>query len=453
MKHRLILCSVALAGLMSAALTSCSNDKDYGSPMEPVVLIHDLKLNVGEDLPLALGMTKKVEATITNDSVTKPELVWSSTNTNVATVGQDGTIETKALGTTTINISDRTEMRVIKKINVTVKPVATGIQLSDASIYEGSTKALVPVMTPDNAYNVFEWTSSDKNVATVDSAGNVKGVKPGTVTITAKTTDGSNLTATASVEVKEVVPVEKIELSALGFDMMVGEIEQIPNVIVPSDASADMLDWTSSNEGVVKVDANGRVTGVASGTATITAKDNLSGTTASVDVTVASQGVISANMAYLNSDSFKALGWSIGNSANYKFDGKGLVVEPTQTSGKRRADFVMYDNGHKFTFNAGTYRYFVMALTPFGAGSIKLDTSKGDFGAQPNGWLYEGTDGVKVGYWDLQKKFSAAGSEQSLFQFKMADITTEPYGYTIYWLHTFKTLEEAQAYVNSYYNK
>lgn len=453
MKHKLILCSVVLAGLMSASLTSCSNDKDYGSPMTPAILIKDLKLNVSEELPLALGMTKKVEATITNEGVTKPELVWSSSNTSVATVGQDGTIETKALGTTTINISDRTEMRVIKHINVTVKPVATAIKLSDASIYESTTKALVPAMTPDNAYNVFEWSSSDTNIATVDSAGNVKGLQPGKVTITAKTTDGSNLTATATVEVKKIIAVEKIELSALGFDMMAGEVEQIPAALVPSDATADMLAWSSNNESVAKVDASGRVTGVTAGTATITAKDNLSGQTASVNVTVVSQGVISANMAYLNSESFKALGWSIGNSANYKFDGKGLVVEPTQTSGKRRADFVMYDNGHKFTFNAGTYRYFVMALTPFGAGSIKLDTNKGDFGAQPNGWLHQGTDGVKVGYWDLQQKFSATGTEQSLFQFKMADITTAPYGYTIYWLHTFKTMEEAQAYVNSYYNK
>lgn len=462
MKHTLIFCSMALAGMMSMSMTSCSNDPDFGEPLSSVVLIHDLNLNVGSTLPLFVGSQFKVTATITNDSVTAPHVEWTSTKPDVATVvtggenGLEGTIEAKAVGETTIQIADPVEERTIKTFNVKVMPKATAAVLkSNITVYEKASKSALEsvVLTPSDAYNVFDWSSSDESVLTVDADGTLHGIKPGVATLTAKTKDGSNITMTSTVTVKKLVPVEKIALSELGFDMMVGETEQAPAVITPSDLTPDLLTWESSNTGVATVDGNGKITAVGAGTATIKATDKVTGSNLSdeLTVTVAENGVISANMANLDADSFKALGWAIGNSANYKFDGQGLVVEPTQTSGNRRADFVMYSGSNQFTANAGTYRYFVVAMTPFGKGSIKLDTSKGDFGAQPTGWLEGGKS--EVAYWDLQLKFSATATEKTNFQFKMADISTPPYGYTLYWLHTFKTLEDAKAYVNAHYKK
>ena len=55
------------------------------------------------------------------------------------------------------------------------------------------------------------WSSSDTGIATVDSTGNVTGVKTGTATITAKTDDGGK-TASCTVTVKE--PAVSIKLSA-----------------------------------------------------------------------------------------------------------------------------------------------------------------------------------------------------------------------------------------------
>lgn len=462
MKHTLILCSVILAGMMSMAMTSCSNDKDFGEPLPPVTLIKDVKLNVGSTLPLALGMKQKVEATITNDSVTAPALAWNSTNPNVATVTPDAegsvvlnaTIEAKSIGTATIQIADPIEERIIKSIEVTVMPVATGLELKDIAVYEKAAKSAMDSVTlaPEGAYNVFDWSSSDQSVVTVDADGTLHGIKPGTATLTVKTQDGSNITKTATVTVKKLVPVENVALSDFGYDMMVGETEPAPVAITPSDLTADILTWESSNSKVATVDGNGKITAVGAGAATIKATDNVtgSGKSSEIKVTVA-EGVVSANMANMNADLFKALGWSIGNSGKVKFDGKGMVVEPTQTSGNRRADFSMFTSQNMLNVNAGTYRYFVMALTPFGHGSIKLNTTNGDFGAQPTGWLEGGQS--KVAYWDLQNKFSATATVPSIFELKMADIDTEPYGYTVYWLHTFKTLDDAQAFINTYYKK
>ena len=58
----------------------------------------------------------------------------------------------------------------------------------------GSSESLIATITPENATNkVIQWTSSDSEIASVDSNGNVIGKKAGKVTITATTTDGGNL--------------------------------------------------------------------------------------------------------------------------------------------------------------------------------------------------------------------------------------------------------------------
>ncbi|MEZ2716991.1 Ig-like domain-containing protein [Niallia circulans] len=80
------------------------------------------------------------------------------------------------------------------------------IQLSKETlnIEIGSSESLVVTIEPENATNkTIKWTSSNPEIATVDDNGNVIGKSPGKVTITAETTDGSNLKATTEVTVKE----------------------------------------------------------------------------------------------------------------------------------------------------------------------------------------------------------------------------------------------------------
>ncbi|MGM9944940.1 MAG: Ig domain-containing protein, partial [Lysinibacillus sp.] len=67
----------------------------------------------------------------------------------------------------------------------------------------GDTTTLRATVTPTNATNQnVIWTSSDPTVATVDTAGVVYAVAPGTATITATTVDGS-YSATYTLTSKE----------------------------------------------------------------------------------------------------------------------------------------------------------------------------------------------------------------------------------------------------------
>ena len=84
--------------------------------------------------------------------------------------------------------------------------LATAISLnhSQMNLLVGGTSQLIATVLPDSTTNkVVTWSSSDSNIATVSSDGFVTAIYPGTATITATTTDGSNLSASCDVTVTE----------------------------------------------------------------------------------------------------------------------------------------------------------------------------------------------------------------------------------------------------------
>lgn len=154
-------------------------------------------------------------------------------------------------------------------------PVAvSGVALDKnvATVNVGKKVTVKATVTPANADNkTLDWTSSNTKIATV-SNGVVKGVKAGRVIITAKTTDGSNISATCTVTVKQ--PVTSISLSKKAT-MYTGKKLTLKAKVNPANASNKALTWKSSNTKIAKVASNGVVTGVKAGTVKIiaTAKD------------------------------------------------------------------------------------------------------------------------------------------------------------------------------------
>lgn len=150
-------------------------------------------------------------------------------------------------------------------------PVAvSGVALNKkvATINVGKTVTVKATVTPANAANkTLAWTSSNTKIATV-SNGVVKGVKAGRVVITAKTTDGSNISATCTVTVKQ--PVTSISLSKKAT-MYTGKKLTLKAKVNPANASNKALTWKSFNTKIAKVASNGVVTGVKAGTVKITA--------------------------------------------------------------------------------------------------------------------------------------------------------------------------------------
>ena len=164
----------------------------------------------------------------------------------------------------------------------------TGITLSSSQIEieKGSSRSLTATVAPENATNKsVTWTSSDNTVATVSDAGSVTAVGKGTATITAATYNGK----TAECQVTVSVPVTSISLDKTSLKLSVSDDDQktytLTATVKPANADNVTVTWTSSDKSVATVDDNGKVTAVAKGSATITAKAGSKTATCSVTVT------------------------------------------------------------------------------------------------------------------------------------------------------------------------
>ncbi len=148
---------------------------------------------------------------------------------------------------------------------------ATSVTLSDtvAVVPVGETLQLSATVLPDDASNrTVTWSSSDEAIATVDASGLVTAVAAGTATITATTCDGTALTASCTVTVPApaILP-DTIELSEKAFRLQLNNTHPV-RVVTPG---VDAVAWSSSNEAIASVDADGVVTAHTTGIAIITA--------------------------------------------------------------------------------------------------------------------------------------------------------------------------------------
>ena len=171
-------------------------------------------------------------------------------------------------------------------------PIAVeGITLdkTTATVEEGATVTLTATVTPGNATDkTVTWSTSNEAIATV-SGGVVTGVKAGEVTITAKAGDKSatcTVTVTAATTEPEVVPVTGVTLSQPAVTLDIDQSITLTATVAPENATNKAVTWASDKTDVATVDANGKVTAVAAGTANITVTTQDGGKTATCVVTV-----------------------------------------------------------------------------------------------------------------------------------------------------------------------
>lgn len=130
---------------------------------------------------------------------------------------------------------------------------------------------------PETASTNVTWTSSNKYVATVEclftttiSRAQVTAHNPGTTTITATTSNGKKASCVFTITAK----VKSISLNYTSQSIAKGDSFTLVPTITPSNANNKSITWSSSNNNIATVSANGVVTGISGGTATITATTN-----------------------------------------------------------------------------------------------------------------------------------------------------------------------------------
>ena len=133
----------------------------------------------------------------------------------------------------------------------------------------GSQQTLKATVTPEEFSASVVWSSDNEEVAVVSKEGVVTGVAPGEAVITAKVGVSS---ATCKVVVTAVKPTS-IALNMPELDLEVAGTYQLEYTVGPEFATADDVQWESSDNAVAIVE-NGLVTAVSVGEAVITVKCN-----------------------------------------------------------------------------------------------------------------------------------------------------------------------------------
>ena len=153
----------------------------------------------------------------------------------------------------------------------------------EAALEKDATLTLTATVMPEQATEKgVTWSSNNEAVATV-ADGVVTAVASGNAVITVTTTEGS-FTATCNITV--ITPVTGVTLDKETESLFVGETATLTATVAPADADDKNITWTSSDAKVATV-ANGVVTAVGAGSATITVKTVDGGFTATCTVTVA----------------------------------------------------------------------------------------------------------------------------------------------------------------------
>ena len=236
------------------------------------------------------GSTATVQVLFNPSGPTNNNVLWRSSNPDVATVEGDSytaTITGVKGGNATITVISEDGLKVAT-CEVYVREPVTGITLNETTVQSSMAVGqfqLVATVSPagDGVNRNVTWTSSDTSVITVDENGLVKFVQPGYATIVCQTEDGAYI-ATCNFIIN--IPVESIKLDYTDEIMSIGQSLRITAEVLPVEASNRNVYWESSNTNVCIVDSNGLVTAVGTGSCTILCKSVDGGSTAMCNIYV-----------------------------------------------------------------------------------------------------------------------------------------------------------------------
>ncbi len=235
----------------------------------------------------SVGEQVLMSAAITPSDATIQAVSWSSSNTKVATVDENGWITCLAKGSTTIKATALDGSGRYATFKVTVKQLPESISLSETAFtlktgnYKTLKATVLPASTSDKS---VVWSSSNTAVAKV-SGGKVTAVAPGTAVITCASRDFPPVYAQATVTVIRMVT--KVDFVQHDVSVDVGGTLALSWEIQPEDATIRDVLISTNKPDVVSVTQDGRVTGLKRGECYVyvTAQDG-SNKKGSVKVTV-----------------------------------------------------------------------------------------------------------------------------------------------------------------------
>ena len=179
----------------------------------------------------------------------------------------------KACGEAKVTIDLEIDGSTVQRVELNVVVIEiqpTGIEVdAKVELYPSEEYKLNAKILPLYALGNLKYSTSDKDIVTVSKDGMLKGLKPGTATITVEVVlEGVNISKEVSVTVK-TPKVESIEVVDT-LDINKGSTVELNYTILPEFANQDVT-IESMNENIVQV-VDGKLKGVETGETTVIIK-------------------------------------------------------------------------------------------------------------------------------------------------------------------------------------
>lgn len=198
----------------SAVVTATSTEKaTIRQQVSIIVKVKSTGITISGAGEVKVGETTTLTATVMPANATNKNVVWSSNNTSIATVNQNGVVTGVKNGEVDIVATSEADSSISQKKHIVVKQMPTSVSITgtlnifvnndDPDHPAQNASQLSATVSPSDTYDKsVTWSSSNTNVATVSSAGLVTTVSPGTTTITATSNADASIKVTATVTVK-----------------------------------------------------------------------------------------------------------------------------------------------------------------------------------------------------------------------------------------------------------
>lgn len=233
---------------------------------------------------MLVGEKQLISVTCLPLNATETNLIYTSSNPEIADINGMGRISAVAVGTTTINVScgnicESFSLEVLEESETFIPVADIEIGNHEDKVDVGKTITLSTTVLPSDATNnTVTYKSSDENIATVSSTGEVKGISKGSVIIFASA-DG----VTREIPITVQVATTGIKVNNDYLVLKLGKTFQLSGSVMPLEAN-QMLFYRSLDESIVSVTYGGLVTANKEGNTTIVVSNGDSSVAVSVIV-------------------------------------------------------------------------------------------------------------------------------------------------------------------------
>ncbi|MGO0063287.1 cadherin-like beta sandwich domain-containing protein [Brevibacillus fluminis] len=287
------------------------------------------------------GKTERLQESIQPRYATYQQVTWSSSNPDVASVGENGVVTPLSPGTATITVTTTDQAKTAECQVEVVEPIElVGLNVSEKTVLlkpnQSSRFTLYALYSNGTKEDITRekevtYRSSPSTKATVKRGRIIAGEKEGKATITFTYRN-------KSVKIPVIISktgVTKLELQPINLPIEVDQDKQLRLTATLSNKDTqdvtDLATWSTSNPAIAAVDENGKLTAIAPGTAIITATYGGRKTDTSIEVSEAKVVKrLSVNKRTISISAGK--GQQVKLTAYYQDHSKQIVTELAEWS-------------------------------------------------------------------------------------------------------------------------